>query len=131
MVQQPSAPAQKSVINMIYCISDWLVIMIGPGGLLLVVPHLFAVPISVWMWKILFQGHTSWAPWRCSNHHNLHFLLTWSTAPMAHSIWAISVISTCNFRPTLHGHLWSKFLGANLDSFEANWSLELDPALDP
>jgi hypothetical protein len=30
-------------------ISDWLIIMIGPGGLLLVVPHLFAVPISVWM----------------------------------------------------------------------------------
>jgi hypothetical protein len=31
---------------------DWLVIMIGPGGLLLVVPHLFAVlvvPVS-WVW---------------------------------------------------------------------------------
>ncbi len=28
-------------------VSDWPIIMIGPGGLLLVVPHLFAVPVSV------------------------------------------------------------------------------------
>jgi hypothetical protein len=38
------------VINMIRVlvnVSNWPVIMIGPGGLLLVVPHLFAVPVSV------------------------------------------------------------------------------------
>jgi hypothetical protein len=38
------------VINMIQLllhISDWPIIMIRPGGLLLVVPHLFAVPVSV------------------------------------------------------------------------------------
>ncbi len=31
-------------------VPDWLIILIGPGGLLLVVPHQFAVPIPVlWM----------------------------------------------------------------------------------
>jgi hypothetical protein len=43
-------PAEKSVINMILLlisVSDWPIIMIGPGGLLLVIPHLFAVPVSV------------------------------------------------------------------------------------
>jgi F0F1-type ATP synthase assembly protein I len=43
------SPTEKSVINMILLllsVSDWLVIMIGPGGLLLVVPHmLFVVPV--------------------------------------------------------------------------------------
>jgi hypothetical protein len=29
------------------CVSDWSIIMIGQGGLLLVVPHLFAVPVLV------------------------------------------------------------------------------------
>jgi hypothetical protein len=41
---------KKSVINMIQLqlsVSDWRIIMIGPGGLLLVVPHLFAVLVSV------------------------------------------------------------------------------------
>ncbi len=28
-------------------VSDWSIIMIGPGGLLLVVPQLFVVPVSV------------------------------------------------------------------------------------
>jgi hypothetical protein len=28
-------------------VSDWHIIMIGPGGLLLVVPHLLEVPVSV------------------------------------------------------------------------------------
>jgi hypothetical protein len=65
------APTQKSVINWIWLllsVSDRPIIMIGPGGLLSVVPHLFAVPVSVycrgckkannetWMWKILLQG---------------------------------------------------------------------------
>jgi len=48
--QQRCAPAEKSVINMIelvLSVFDWPVIMIGPCGLLLVVPHLFAVPVSV------------------------------------------------------------------------------------
>jgi hypothetical protein len=30
-------------------VSDWLIIMIGSGGLLLVVSHLFAVPVFVLM----------------------------------------------------------------------------------
>jgi hypothetical protein len=33
-------------------------------------------------------------------------------------------------RPTLDGGPGSKFLGANLDPFDTNWILELDPALD-
>ncbi len=44
------APAQKSVISMIsllLSVSHWPIIMIGPGGLLLVVHHLFAIPVSV------------------------------------------------------------------------------------
>jgi len=48
--QQPCAPAKKSVINMIYLllsVSDWPIIMIGPGGFLLIVPHPFPVPVSV------------------------------------------------------------------------------------
>jgi hypothetical protein len=49
--QKRCAPARDvSVINMIGLllpIFDWLIIMIGPRGLLLVVSHLFAVPISV------------------------------------------------------------------------------------
>ncbi len=36
-----------------------------------------------------------------------------------------------SLRPTLDEDLGSKFLGTNLDSFEANWILELDLALDP
>ncbi len=51
-------------------VSDWPIIMVGPDGLLLVVPHVFAVRVSVllvglqkrvhnqtWMWKIFSQGH--------------------------------------------------------------------------
>jgi hypothetical protein len=40
----------NGVINMIWLlllVSDWPIIMIGPGGLLLVVSNLFAVPILV------------------------------------------------------------------------------------
>ncbi len=36
--------AEKSVISMMchmLSVSDWPIIMIGPGGLLLVVPHIF------------------------------------------------------------------------------------------
>ncbi len=39
---------EKSVVNMIWLLlpgSDWLFIMIGPSGLLLVSSHLFAVSI--------------------------------------------------------------------------------------
>jgi hypothetical protein len=35
------------MIYLVLSVSDWPIIMIGPGGLLLVVPHLFAVPVSV------------------------------------------------------------------------------------
>jgi hypothetical protein len=41
---------EKSVINMIrplLPVSDWPIIMIGSGGLLLVVSHLFAVSVLV------------------------------------------------------------------------------------
>ncbi len=43
-------PAKKSVINMIWLllsVSDWLIIVISPGGLLIVVPHVFGVQVSV------------------------------------------------------------------------------------
>jgi hypothetical protein len=51
-LQQCCIHAEKSVINMIwhlFSISDWSIIMIGPGGLLLVVPSptYSAIPISV------------------------------------------------------------------------------------
>ncbi len=48
--QHRCAPPKKSVINMIellLSVSDWSIIMIGPDGLLLVVPHLFPAPVSV------------------------------------------------------------------------------------
>ncbi len=60
------------MIWLLLSISDWSIMMIGPGGLLLVVPHLFAVPVLVlwvglpnkkyttktWMWKnIVVQDH--------------------------------------------------------------------------
>jgi hypothetical protein len=35
------------MIRLVLGDSDWPIILIGPGGLLLVVPHLFAVPVSV------------------------------------------------------------------------------------
>ncbi len=35
------------MIQLLLSVSDWPIIMIRPGGLLLVVPHLFAVPVSV------------------------------------------------------------------------------------
>jgi hypothetical protein len=35
------------MIYLLASVSDWLIIMIGTGGLLLVVTHLFAVPVSV------------------------------------------------------------------------------------
>ncbi len=43
-----ASPLEKSVINMIELllrISHWPIMMIGLGCLLLVVPHLFAVPV--------------------------------------------------------------------------------------
>jgi hypothetical protein len=48
--QQEYSPVEKSVLNMFWqliSVSDWLIVMIGSGGLLFVVPHLFAVPVSV------------------------------------------------------------------------------------
>jgi hypothetical protein len=35
------------MIWLLLSVFDWSIIMIGPGGLLLVVSHLFAVPVSV------------------------------------------------------------------------------------
>ncbi len=80
-VQQWCAPAKYSVLNMIYLllsVSDWPITMIGPGGLLLVVTHLFAVPVSVpcvglqkstWLNldpKNIFAGSHTEPRWRCS-----------------------------------------------------------------
>jgi hypothetical protein len=48
---------EKCVINLIWLmfpISDWSIIIIGPGGLQLVVSHLFAVPVLV-VWEGLEQ----------------------------------------------------------------------------
>jgi hypothetical protein len=36
-------------------VSDWPIVMIGPSGLLLVVSHLFAVPVLV-LWVGLEKG---------------------------------------------------------------------------
>jgi len=85
MAQQLCAPAEKSVLNMIYLllnVSDWLIIMIGPRGLLLVVAHLFAVPFSL-LWvglqkstqlnldvKTIFAASYTEPHWRCSYNHN-------------------------------------------------------------
>jgi hypothetical protein len=35
------------MIELLLCVSDWHMVIIGRGGSLLVVPHLFAVPVSV------------------------------------------------------------------------------------
>jgi hypothetical protein len=54
-VQQCCALAEKSVINMAWLplsVSHWLIILIGPDGLLLVFSHLFAVPILVFWIKL-------------------------------------------------------------------------------
>jgi hypothetical protein len=73
---------KNSVIRRIWLlvtVSDWSIIMIGPGGLLLVFRHLFAVPVSV-LWvglqkskllnldvKKYFCSITCWAhSWRSS-----------------------------------------------------------------
>jgi len=51
--QKHCALAEKSAGNMIWLllsVSDWPIVLIAPGGLLLVVPHLFAVPVSVLWW---------------------------------------------------------------------------------
>ncbi len=48
--QQHYKPAKKSVLNMnllLLSVSDWPIIMIGPGGSLLVVHHLFSVLVTV------------------------------------------------------------------------------------
>jgi hypothetical protein len=50
MAQQCCAPGEKSLINMIsllLSVSYWPRVLIGAGGLLLVIPHLFAVPVSI------------------------------------------------------------------------------------
>jgi hypothetical protein len=47
---------EKSVINVILLlVSDWPIITIGPGGSLLVVSDLFAIPILV-LWAGLQKG---------------------------------------------------------------------------
>jgi hypothetical protein len=43
------------MFELVLSVSDWPIIMIGRGGLLLVVPHLFAVPVSVLLLRFI-QG---------------------------------------------------------------------------
>jgi hypothetical protein len=62
---------EKSVLNMIWLLPpvfDWPILMIGPGGLLLVVPTIFnpcfgckKLNNKTWMWEILCRV-TYWAP---------------------------------------------------------------------
>ncbi len=55
---QRCAPAEKRVINMTWLllsVSDWPIIMIRPGGLLLVVPDICRVPASV-LWVGFQKG---------------------------------------------------------------------------
>jgi hypothetical protein len=62
---------EKIVMNLIWLppfVFDWPFVMVGLGGLLLVVPHLFAIPILVlwvglekmfnqtWMWFFFLVG---------------------------------------------------------------------------
>jgi hypothetical protein len=50
MSEQRSAPVETSVIitiGLLITVSDWAIIMIGLGGLLLVIHLLFAAPVSV------------------------------------------------------------------------------------
>jgi hypothetical protein len=42
-----TATVRKEYNKGVMSVSDWPIIVIGPGGLLLVVPHIFAVPVSV------------------------------------------------------------------------------------
>jgi len=61
--------------------------------------------------------------------------------PSCHSLALISscllakivswILLLIQLRPTLDGGAVSKLLGTNLDSFEANWILELDHCLGP
>jgi hypothetical protein len=51
--QHSCAPPKKSVINWTWLrlrISDWLIIMIGPGGLLLVVATYMQFPLQFYWW---------------------------------------------------------------------------------
>jgi hypothetical protein len=38
------------MVRLLVSVSNWPIIMIGPGGSLLVVLHLVAVPVSVYGW---------------------------------------------------------------------------------
>jgi len=74
-LEEPRSSLINTQSNRVYWllfpVSDWVDSLIGPSGLLLVVsPHLLAVPISVlwvglekklvrktWMWEIFLQSH--------------------------------------------------------------------------
>jgi hypothetical protein len=87
---------KKSVINVIWLllsVSDWSIIIIGPGGLLLLVPRPICCPCfsfrkwgcksvknQTWMWKILyFISHKKLNllfsfTQSCTNYHLLWFI---------------------------------------------------------
>jgi hypothetical protein len=46
----------KKMIWLLFIVSDWPIILIGPGGLLLVIPYLSAVPVSVFMGGVEKRG---------------------------------------------------------------------------
>ncbi len=106
--QQYCAPGEKSLINMIsilLSVSDWLRVMIGTGGLLLVLPNLFAAPVSNFMGGLAkksvtilgcennFAGSHTEHCWRCSYPTCTNFL----TVVRGH-------VHHCNFWSTEGGH---------------------------
>ncbi len=73
------------------------------------------------------------------NHTQLH-AVHFNTTTYPHMLnmakysmcgWSRFITHAGMMLPTLDGCTGSKFLGTNLNSFEANWILELDLALDP
>jgi proteasome assembly chaperone (PAC2) family protein len=51
------------MISLLLPVSDWLIIMIGSGGLLLVISHLFAVPVLVLMGWVLGEKKVNNQTW--------------------------------------------------------------------
>jgi hypothetical protein len=90
---------EKIVINMIWLrlsISNWLIVMIGPGGLLLVVlSHLYVVPVSVWrvgLQKKYITNKLECEKCFCSSHTEHHWRCS-NTPPLLQSTPYISTVS--------------------------------------
>ncbi len=101
------ATAEKSginVISLLLSVSDWLIIMIGPSGLLLLVPHLFALPVSILyitkLWcEIYFCSVTYWVPLEMLKdilHHKNTSTISW-VSTWVKFIFGLVVNSVFNF----------------------------------